>query len=87
MRSLQQSADPSSAPVAPTPLSSAYRLTLAQRILEICSASVYENVTNFEWYVSVLVDLVHVANVKIGPELRDQLVDIACRVRGCARTQ
>jgi AP-3 complex subunit delta len=66
----------------PSILTPAYRLILAQRILDMCSASVYENVTNFEWYISVLVDLVHVSNVKIGGQIRDQLVDIAVRVRG-----
>ncbi|KAG2022853.1 Ap3d1 protein [Coprinopsis cinerea AmutBmut pab1-1] len=83
VRSLQESAE-ASAPRSSTaaPLTPAYRLTLAERILEMCSASMYENVTNFEWYVSVMVDLVHVSNVKIGAQIRDQLVDIACRVRG-----
>ena len=47
----------------------------------MCSQSTYENVTNFEWYLSVLVDLAHVANVDVGLEIRDQLVDVAGRVR------
>jgi len=47
----------------------------------MCSQSTYENVTNFEWYLSVLVDLAHVANVNIGSEIRDQLVDVVGRVR------
>jgi len=46
------------------------------------SQSTYENVSNFEWYLSVLVDLAHVANVDIGSEIRDQLVDVVGRVRG-----
>lgn len=62
--------------------SPAYRLTLSQRILNLCSQSTYENVTNFEWYISVLVDLAHVANVDVGSEIRDQLLDIVGRVRG-----
>ncbi|PFH49682.1 hypothetical protein AMATHDRAFT_147133 [Amanita thiersii Skay4041] len=61
--------------------SQAYRLVLSQRILSICSQDMYDNVTNFEWYLSVLVDLAHVANVNIGAEIRDQLVDIVGRVR------
>ncbi|KAF9486404.1 Adaptor protein complex AP-3 delta subunit [Pholiota conissans] len=65
--------------------SPAYRLTLAQRILNLCSKSTYENVGNFEWYLSVLVDLANVANVDIGSEIRDQLVDIVGRVRGARR--
>lgn len=65
--------------------SSSYRLVLSQRILSICSRSLYENVTNFEWYLSVLVDLAHIANVNIGAEIRDQLVDVAGRVRAARR--
>lgn len=42
----------------------------------------YSNVTNFEWYLSVLVDLMHVAGVDVGSDIRDQLVDIAVRVKG-----
>ncbi|CAA7268078.1 unnamed protein product [Cyclocybe aegerita] len=66
----------------PSPSQSpAYRLTLAQRILSMGSQSTYENVSNFDWYLSVLVDLAHVANVNVGAEIRDQLVDIVGRVR------
>ncbi|KAJ7070698.1 adaptin N terminal region-domain-containing protein [Mycena amicta] len=65
--------------------SPAYRLVLAQRILSICSQSLYENVTNFEWYLSVLVDLAHVANVDVGAQIRDQLVDVVGRVKGVRR--
>ena len=60
-------------------------MTLSQRILSLCSRSTYENVGNFEWYISVLVDLAHVANVNIGSEIRDQLVDVVGRVRGIRR--
>lgn len=77
------SAATSSIPNSLSPSQSpAYRLTLAQRILALCSQSTYETVTNFEWYLSVLVDLAHVANVDVGSEIRDQLVDIVGRVRG-----
>lgn len=65
--------------------SPAYRLVLSQRILNICSQSTYENVINFEWYISVLVDLAHVANVNVGAEIRDQLVDVVGRVRAVRR--
>ena len=60
-------------------------MTLSQRILSLCARSTYENVSNFEWYISVLVDLAHVANVNIGSEIRDQLVDVVGRVRGIRR--
>jgi AP-3 complex subunit delta-1 len=70
--------------ISPTQ-SPAYRLILSQRILTMCSQSMYENVTNFEWYLSVLVDLAHVANVDIGSQIRDQLVDVVGRVKGVRR--
>lgn len=66
-------------------LSLSYRLILSQRILSICSRSTYENVTNFEWYLSVLVDLAHIANADVGAEIRDQLVDVVGRVRAAMR--
>lgn len=84
-QSLLQNASESSsttvkASISPTQ-SPAYRLILSKSILNMCSQSTYENVTNFEWYLSVLVDLAHVANVDIGSEIRDQLVDVVGRVR------
>ncbi|KAF8807917.1 Ap3d1 protein [Phlegmacium glaucopus] len=66
--------------ISPTQ-SPAYRLILSKSILNMCCQSTYENVTNFEWYLSVLVDLAHVANVNVGSEIRDQLVDVVGRVR------
>lgn len=41
----------------------------------------YENVNNFEWYLSVLVDLAHIARANVGMLLREQLVDVVARVR------
>ena len=86
-QSLSQTA--SGAPQAPS-LSSpsqnpAYRLILSQRILTLCSQSTYEFVSDFEWYLSVLVDLAYVASVDIGAEIRDQLVDVTARVKGVQR--
>ena len=63
----------------------AYRLILSQRILSLCSQNTYENVLDFEWYLSVLVDLAYVASVDIGAEIRDQLVDVTARVKGVQR--
>ncbi|KAK0209103.1 adaptin N terminal region-domain-containing protein [Desarmillaria ectypa] len=65
--------------------SKAYRLVLSQRILTMCSQDTYDNVANFEWYLSVLVDLAHIANVDVGSQIRDQLVDVVGRVRAARR--
>lgn len=61
--------------------STAYRTTLAKRILELCGANVYANVNDFKWYVSVLIDLAYIARAPVGPIIRDQLVDVVVRVR------
>ncbi|RDX42973.1 Adaptor protein complex AP-3 delta subunit [Lentinus brumalis] len=86
---LSQFAPSPGAPIArPAVLPSqspAYRLTLAQRILALGSQDVYDNITDFEWYISVLVDLAYVARVNVGAEIREQLVDIAGRVRAARR--
>lgn len=70
--------------VAPTQ-SPAYRLVLSQHILDICSQSTYDNIVDFEWYLSVLVDLAYVANVNVGARIRDQLVDVVGRVKAARR--
>jgi AP-3 complex subunit delta len=40
---------------------------------------------DFEWYLSVLVDLAYVANVNVGARIRDQLVDVVGRVKAARR--
>jgi AP-3 complex subunit delta-1 len=80
-QSLLQNASSNAPAGFPPNQSPAFRLVLSQRILAMGSQSTYENVTNFEWYLSVLVDLAHIANVDIGAEIRDQLVDVVGRVR------
>jgi len=64
---------------------SSYRLILVQRLLTMCSNDTYDNVVDFQWYLSVLLDLTYVASVKVGEQIRDQLVDIVARVRGVKR--
>ncbi|KAG9009375.1 AP-3 complex subunit delta [Tulasnella sp. 427] len=65
----------------PPNLSTPYRLDVSHRILEMCSRDLYDNVDDFEWYLSVLVDLSYVARVPIGGDIRDQLLDLVARVR------
>ena len=71
---------PSKAPSAPSQ-SAAYRLVLSQSIISMCSNSTYDNVTDFEWYLSVLVDLTYISNVDVGAQICDQLIDVVGRVR------
>ncbi|KAK9354030.1 adaptin N terminal region-domain-containing protein [Lipomyces doorenjongii] len=60
-----------------------YRVEVVRRILDMCSNNTYSNVTNFEWYVAVLVDLVKITEgVKdIGAEIGVELQNVAVRVR------
>lgn len=68
-------------PPPPPALTPAYRLEVTNRILDMCSRDLYANVYDFEWYLSVLVDLVYIADVDIGARIRDQLVDVVVRVK------
>jgi AP-3 complex subunit delta-1 len=62
-------------------LESAYREDIINRIIYICSQNSYANITNFEWYIAVLVDLTHFAGVKVGELLASQLMDVSVRVK------
>lgn len=70
---------------SPAQSSTSYRTVLAQRILTMCGEDLYARVEDFEWYVSVLVDLAYVARAPVGAMIRDQLVDITVRVRQVRR--
>lgn len=86
----QQSDTPLPAPV-PVTLSTAYRASLISLIIRMCSNGTYANVTNFEWYIDTLVELTYFSLAlqdqstasasTLGALIRDQLVDVAARVR------
>jgi AP-3 complex subunit delta-1 len=60
---------------------SAYRDELVCKITEICSQGNYHYITNFEWYISVLVELTKVEGTRHGRLLADQMLDVAIRVK------
>lgn len=62
-------------------LSPAYRLLLTQRLLSIIQQDTYASVTDFEWVVSVLVDVAYVSKVNVGGRIKDMLLDVVGRVR------
>jgi len=62
-------------------LTPAYRLLLTQRLLGIIAQNTYVNVTDFEWVISVLVDVSYVSSVDVGAEVRDMLLDVVGRVK------
>lgn len=60
---------------------STYRDELLFKVIEICSQGSYQYVTNFEWYLTVLVELIQLeSGSKHGPVIADQLLDVAIRV-------
>ncbi|KAF2644381.1 Adaptor protein complex AP-3 delta subunit [Massarina eburnea CBS 473.64] len=45
----------------PPPLPEDYRVSVIRRILDMCSRDTYSNITDFEWYLDVLIQLVRVS--------------------------
>ncbi|XP_029771729.1 AP-3 complex subunit delta-1 isoform X2 [Suricata suricatta] len=59
----------------------AYRDELLTKIIDICSQCNYQHVTNFQWYVSVLVELTQLEGTRHGHLLAAQMLDVAIRVK------
>ncbi|KAI9091451.1 Clathrin/coatomer adaptor, adaptin-like protein, partial [Phlyctochytrium arcticum] len=57
------------------------RTEIIKRIVSICSKDTYAHVTNFDWYVETLTELVKVNGVDVGELLSNQLIDVAVRVQ------
>ena len=57
-----------------------YRDELMEKIIQICSQNDYQYITNFEWYISVLVDLTRMEGTSHGPLIAAQMMDVAIRV-------
>lgn len=58
-----------------------YRDELLSKIVDICSQNNYQYITNFEWYVSVLVELTRMEGTQHGPLVATQMLDVAIRVQ------
>ena len=56
----------------PPPLPEDYRVNVIRRILEMCSRDTYGNITDFEWYIDVLVQLVRVSPSTKAASLDDE---------------
>jgi len=80
----------------PPPLPEDYRMSVIRRILEMCSRDTYSNITDFEWYLDVLIQLVRVSpSAKpatgekedadrlddVGHEIGRELQNVAVRVK------
>lgn len=55
-----------------------YRDELLARIISICSHKNYQYITNFEWYISVLVELTKVEGSKHGVLIAEQVGFFNC---------
>lgn len=80
----------------PPPLPEDYRQTVIERILEMCSKDNYVNMDDFEWYITVLVELVKqcpsvttgsnfgssCSSKTMADAIGDELRNVAVRVKG-----
>uniref|UniRef100_A0AAX7UP69 AP-3 complex subunit delta-1 n=1 Tax=Astatotilapia calliptera TaxID=8154 RepID=A0AAX7UP69_ASTCA len=58
-----------------------YRDELLTKIIDICSQSNYQYITNFEWYISILVELTRLEGTRHGHLIASQMLDVAIRVK------
>lgn len=58
-----------------------FRDDMVARIINICSQGGYQFVTDFEWYISTLVELCNFEGTQQGKAIAGQLLDVAIRVR------
>ncbi|XP_045845932.1 AP-3 complex subunit delta-1 [Meles meles] len=58
-----------------------YRDELLTKIIDICSQGNYQHVTNFQWYISVLVELTRLEGTRHGHLIAAQMLDVAIRVK------
>jgi AP-3 complex subunit delta-1 len=68
--------------------SGTYKIDLVEKIIEICSSEKYALVTDFAWYIDVLVILARTKGIdgfgksgkNLGPLISNQLIDVTLRV-------
>lgn len=58
-----------------------YRDEILSKIIQICSQNDYQYISNFEWYVSVLVELSQMEGGGHGSLLAKQMMDVSIRVQ------
>lgn len=57
-----------------------YRDEVVGKIISICSQDHYQYITNFEWYLQVLIQLTRVEGTRLGKQIAFQLMDVTIRV-------
>ena len=58
-----------------------YRDVVVEKIVEVCAAENYKFITDFGWYLDVLIKLTHVEGTKHGKLIGAQLMDVSIRVK------
>ncbi|MDP2439236.1 MAG: adaptin domain-containing protein, partial [archaeon] len=59
-----------------------YKDDLVEKCIEICSQNnTYSFITDFDWYIQVLLELTHVRNTRHGNLISAQLLDVVTRVK------
>eukprot|EP01125_Pyxidicula_operculata_P017263 TRINITY_DN6042_c0_g1_i1.p1 TRINITY_DN6042_c0_g1~~TRINITY_DN6042_c0_g1_i1.p1 ORF type:complete len:1211 (-),score=291.67 TRINITY_DN6042_c0_g1_i1:1241-4873(-) len=58
-----------------------YKEELLEKIIFLCSQEKYKNISDFDWYINILLDLAHVKGIKKGKLVSDQLFDVCVRVK------
>lgn len=68
----------------PIIVSDKYKFMIIEKIIEICSMKNYDNIPNFKWYLSVLIDIIHLNedNKIQGSDvlISEQFIDMSIRV-------
>eukprot|EP01114_Cavostelium_apophysatum_P002110 TRINITY_DN1183_c0_g1_i5.p1 TRINITY_DN1183_c0_g1~~TRINITY_DN1183_c0_g1_i5.p1 ORF type:complete len:1154 (-),score=375.58 TRINITY_DN1183_c0_g1_i5:267-3728(-) len=57
-----------------------YKDALVEKIISICSKNSYQSVGDFEWYISVLMELAHTTGTAHGNLISAQFMDVIIRV-------
>ncbi|KAI8981412.1 adaptin N terminal region-domain-containing protein [Pilobolus umbonatus] len=58
-----------------------YRIDIINRIIFMCSQNHYYHLNDFEWYISILVDIIYASGVNVGDIVTNQLMDVSVRVK------
>ncbi|KNC51771.1 garnet [Thecamonas trahens ATCC 50062] len=59
----------------------AYRDAIVAQVIRVCSQDSYAALRDFEWYISILVEMTRIRGTKHGRLIADQFLDVAIRVR------
>jgi AP-3 complex subunit delta-1 len=58
-----------------------FRDTVIEKIITMCSYKSYAHITNFEWYITVLVEMTRFDGTRHGGLIASQLLDVTIRVK------